>query len=328
MSAYHSRPGEGAKAVVTLLLAAAIIPTIRRLQLRHIHAHWATMPALAAYFVKQVIGIPYSLTAHAWDIYRETTMIREKLEAADFVVTCTAANLAELRSLGADPKRLFLSYHGLDFAQLPPPCFERPSGLRILAVGRLEETKGFADLMRACDLLSGSNVRFSCDIIGSGSQAGALRNLISQYGLTKAVNVLQPRRHSEIISAYQLYTVLAVPSVIGRDGDRDGIPNVIIEAMSQGLPVVASSVSGIPEVVQPNTGWLVRAGDPAALAAALRETYAGARDVRQRLVAAYELVRNRFDVDRNTATLLGLFSRSTLLAGLDCRNVDAGTKLD
>jgi glycosyltransferase involved in cell wall biosynthesis len=266
------------------------------------------MPALAAHFIKQVIGIPYSLTAHAWDIYKETTLLREKLEAAEFVVTCTAANLEELLRQGGDPARTFLCYHGLDFTRLAPPLFDRGSDLRILGIGRLEETKGFENLIRACHLLRRRHVSFSCDIIGAGSLASRLRYLVSQYGLDEVVSLRPPRPHSAILAAYQRYTVLAVPSVVARDGNRDGIPNVIVEAMSQGLPVVASWVSGIPEVVEPHrTGWLIPPGHPAALAAALLETHQASQEARRRAVAAYELVRNRFDLDRNTTTLLRLF---------------------
>jgi glycosyltransferase involved in cell wall biosynthesis len=320
LAAYRTRAGATTKALVTLLLAAAIIPTIRQLHVRHLHAHWATMPALAAYFIKRVIGIPYSITAHAWDIYKETAMLREKLEAADFVVTCTSANLEELQRLGADPARLSLCYHGLDFARLPPPIFGRGGDLRILAIGRLAETKGFADLLKACDLLHRRDIPFRCDIIGAGPLAPMLRALIAAHRLGQVVGLFDWRSHSQILCAYQRYTVLAVPSVIGRDGDRDGIPNVIMEAMSQGLPVVASQVSGIPEVVRPNaTGWLVPPGNPPALAAALQETHEASKEARRRAAAAYELVRTRFDVDKNTATLLHRFGTRTFDA---CRHSD------
>jgi colanic acid/amylovoran biosynthesis glycosyltransferase len=311
-AAYQAQPWEGTKALVTLLLAAAIIPTIRRLHLRHIHAHWATMPALAAYFIKHVSGIPYSITAHAWDIYAETTMLREKLQAAEYVVTCTAANFEELLHLGARPGRLFLCYHGLDFDRLPPPVFDRSPDLRIVAVGRLVEQKGFADLIKACHLLDQRNVPFHCHIIGDGPLVAELRDLIAHYRLDQVVSLLGSRSQREVFCAYQGGTVLCVPSVIAQNGGRDGIPNVILEAMSQGLPVVASRVSGIPEVVQPpKTGWLVPPGNAPTLAATLQEIHQMPREAWRRAVAAYELVRSQFDVHKNTATLLQLFLRLT-----------------
>jgi colanic acid/amylovoran biosynthesis glycosyltransferase len=309
LTSYRGRPTETLKAFVTLFLAAAMIPRIQRLNVRHVHAHWATMPALAAYFIKGVIGIPYSVTAHAWDIYADTTMLREKLDGAEFVVTCTTANLDVLQHVVAHPERLFLCYHGLDFDSLPPPVFNRSSELRILAVGRLVEQKGFADLIKACHLLYQQGVAFECHIIGDGPLAIALKALIRQYRLDHVVALSGVRRQSEVFRAYHWASVLCVPSIIARDGNRDGIPNVILEAMSQGLPVVASCVSGIPEVVQPfKTGWLLAPADPTSLAETLLEVYRTPETARRRAEAAYELVRSQFDVHKNTGRLLQLFN--------------------
>ena len=308
LAAYRTRPRERAKAFATLVLAAGMIPTIRRLRLRHLHAHWATMPALAAYFIKALAGIPYSVTAHSWDIYKETTMLPEKLREAEFIVTCTAANVAELRRWVPDPSRLVLSYHGLDFADVAPPMFDRGRELRILAVARLEETKGLTHLIAACRILSQRGVRVRCDIIGTGSLACTLRHLIAEYRLGHTISLLGRRSPEQVFHAYRRNTVLVVPSVIGHDGDRDGIPNVIIEAMSQGLPVVGSRLSGIPEVVQSNrTGWLVPPANALALAQALAEIHAAPQEARRRAVAAYDLVRRQFDANRNTVALLRLF---------------------
>jgi glycosyltransferase involved in cell wall biosynthesis len=266
------------------------------------------MPALAAYFIKQVGGVPYSITAHAWDIYAETTMLREKLQAAEFIATCTAANCEELMHLGAQRERVFLCYHGLDFDRLPPPIFDWRPGLHILAVGRLVEQKGFAYLIKACHLLYQRNVLFHCQIIGDGPLAAELRHMIGRYRLDHVISLVGTRSQEEVFHAYQEATVLCAPSVIAQNSDRDGIPNVILEAMSQGLPVVASQVSGIPEVVLPNkTGWLVPPADAAALAATLQEINQAPEEARRRAMAASELVRSHFDVKKNIATLLQLF---------------------
>ena len=312
LTAYRAQPAEGTKAFITLLLAAALIPTIRQLKLRHLHAHWATMPALAAYFIKQVSGVPYSITAHAWDIYADTTMLREKLQAAEFIVTCTAANCKALTGLGARPDRVVLSYHGLDFTRLPSPVFYRSPDLRILAVGRLVEQKGFADLITACQILQQRGVPFRCQIIGDGPLAADLRNLIMHYRLDNAISLLGTLPQAEVFAAYHQATAFCAPSIIAHDGNRDGIPNVILEAMSQGLPVVASAVSGIPEVVQHHkTGWLVPPWNTHSLAATLQEIYQQPQEARRCAGAAYKLVRSQFDVRENTAALIRLFLRAT-----------------
>jgi glycosyltransferase involved in cell wall biosynthesis len=262
------------------------------------------MPALAAYFIKQVCGVPYSITAHAWDIYAETTMLREKLQAAEFIVTCTATNCEELMHLGARRERVFLCYHGLEFDRL----FDRRPGLYILAVGRLVEKKGFAYLIKACDLLHQRKVPFHCQVIGDGPLTAELRRLISRHRLDHVVSLVGACSQDEVFRAYKQATILCAPSVISLNGDRDGIPNVILEAMSQGLPVVASRLSGILEAVQPNkTGWLVSPGDSFSLAATLKEIHQAPQEARRRAEAAYELVRNQFDVQKNIATLLQLF---------------------
>jgi glycosyltransferase involved in cell wall biosynthesis len=300
------------KALVTVLLAAAIIPTTQRLQIQHLHAHWATMPALAAYFIKRVCDIPFSVSAHAWDIYMDTTFLRQKLCAAEFVVTCTAANVALLRQLGAPLDRVFLCYHGLDFDLLPRPVFERSSDLRILSVGRLVEQKGFSDLIKACHLLKQRNLTFRCVIVGAGPLSSKLRDLIAEYGLDHFVELAGSRSQRGVFDAYRWATTLCTPSVIASDGDRDGIPNVIVEAMSQGLPIVASRVSGIPEIVQSNqTGRLVPPGDPVLLAEALEEISRNPEEARRRAVAAYKLVRIQFDAHKNARFLLRLFEAST-----------------
>lgn len=310
----HHEPRARAKALATLLLAAAMIPEIRRLNLRHVHAHWATMPALAAYFINQRTGIPYSITAHAADIYAPNGMIAQKLKAAQFVVTCTIANVEALVRLGAARERVFLCYHGLDLDRLPAPLFCRKEGLRILAVGRMVEKKGFKYLVKACHLLSRRNIPFTCRIIGDGPFARSLQQLVNKFRLAKEVSLSSTCSHEMLLREYRSATLLCVPSIIAADGDRDGIPNVILEAMSQGLPVVASKVSGIPEVVKAHkTGWLVPPGDSACLTRAFEQVRNGPDEAVNCARAAYSLVRRQFDIRRNIDILIRLFAhpRST-----------------
>ena len=306
--AYRSRPTAQAKALGTIVRAAAVAPTLKRLGSPHIHAHWATMPALAAYFLRRTTGSRYSLTAHAWDIYTDTTMLREKIAAAEFVVTCTAANREHLREIAGPAASIVLSYHGVDFAGIPSPRLEREPGLAILAVGRLVEQKGFRHLIEACALIK-QRQPLKCNIIGVGPLRAALEQEVSRRGLASIVTLSGQQPLAAVFDAYRNATVLCVPSVVAADGDRDGIPNVIIEAMSQGLPVVASNVSGIPEIVRADTGWLVPPGDAARLAAALVQVSQETPEVRRRAANAYALVRAEFDAPKNAADLLDQFRR-------------------
>ena len=308
LDAYRGRPKEQAKALGTLVRAGGMMPALRRLGSPHLHAHWATMPALAAYFLKSAGGLRYSITAHAWDIYTDTTMLREKIEAAEFVVTCTGANVEHLRSLAGPGSAIVLSYHGLDFERIPAPRFERRGIASILAVGRLVEQKGFSVLVDACSLLTRRGVALDCRIIGEGPLRGALQGQIRDLGLESAVTLAGALPMTEVFEAYRKATVFCAPSVVAGDGDRDGIPNVILEAMSQGLPVVASRVSGIPEVVRDgDTGWLVSPGDAPSLAQALEQALNEHGVACQRAEGAYQLIRAQFDADRNAAELIEMF---------------------
>jgi len=305
---YRRTPSGLTKALVTVLRAAAIAPQLDGLGRPHVHAHWATMPALAGYFLKYAAGHSYSLTAHAWDIYADTTMLREKIEAAEFVVTCTGANREYLTALAGGSTPIVLSYHGLDFERIPSPRFERQGMLDILAVGRLVEQKGYQYLIDACGRLASRGRAFRCRIIGGGPLRESLLRQIRHQALDGLVALVGVQPLSHIFEAYRQATVLCVPSVVARDGDRDGLPNVIIEAMSQGLPVVASRVSGIPEVVRDGeTGWLLTAGDADALADACEAVVSDRGEARRRAESAFNLVRREFDAATNAAGLVRLF---------------------
>lgn len=305
---YRARPSGMARGVATLVRAAALIPALRQIGRPHIHAHWATMPALAAYFLRRVAGARYSLTAHAWDIYADATMLRSKISEAEFVVTCTAANRDYLATLAGAATPVVLSYHGLDFDHVMPPTFARTGTLSILAVGRLVEQKGYRHLIDACALLAERGRAFHCRIIGNGPLRGALQRQIDARGLRDRVTLTGPTPLTQVFQAYREATVLCVPSVIAADGDRDGIPNVIIEAMSQGLPVVASNVSGIPEVVRPEeTGWLAPPGDAAALAQTIDAVAADATQATRLAVSAHAFIGQHFDAGKNALQLVDLF---------------------
>ncbi len=317
LAAYGRRPLELAKALGTLVRTAAVLPALRRLGSPHVHAHWATMPALGAYFLKHAAGLRYSITAHAWDIYADTTMLREKVEAADFVATCTGANRRFLETTIGSEGKIVVSYHGLNFGSIPPPCFGRSGELSILAVGRLVEQKGFIHLIEASALLLEQGRKLTCQIVGDGPLRGELAREITRRGLDGRVTIAGRQPLTAVFDAYRRCSVLCVPSVVARDGDRDGIPNVIIEAMSQGLPVVASDVSGIPEIVRPGrTGWLVPPGEVSGLADAIGEVMDRPDEARQRAMAGHELVREQFDAGRNAASLLTLFRDSAASASL------------
>jgi glycosyltransferase involved in cell wall biosynthesis len=285
----------------------------------HLHAHFAHSPTTVTWLAARITGLPFSFTAHAKDIYDESLnpagLLRRKLEAARFVVTCTEANRAHLIAL-APTAAIHRVYHGLN-AELgdlldgaPPPAPPDRAALRVVAVGRLVPKKGFDVLIEACALLVAGGVDVRCRIIGPAGEAEpALRDLIAARGLDQVVDLAGPMRQAELALAYRAADVFALPCRILDSGDRDGIPNVMVEALAAGLPIVTTPISGIPElIVDGETGLLVAPDDPPALAAAIARLYTdrefGARLARN---GARE-VRERFDGDRLARELARLFA--------------------
>jgi len=224
------------------------------------------------------------------------------------VVTVSDYNLAYLQeNYGPAARRARRIYNGLDFERFPyRPPHERPP--QIVGVGRLVEKKGFADLIEACAILAAEGREFSCRIIGTGEQETAMRAQIARLGLEDRVELLGPRPQGELVRHVRDAAVFAAPCVVGADGNRDGLPTVLLEAMALGTPCVSTAVTGIPEVVRDGeTGLMVPQRDPAALATAIGRLLAE-RDLRVRLAErARRLVEANFDVRRNAALLREVF---------------------
>jgi glycosyltransferase involved in cell wall biosynthesis len=224
------------------------------------------------------------------------------------VATCTAYNEAYLRELVGPPSaaRVKRIYHGLDvtgYEPLPHRSTDRPM---LLAVGQLKEKKGFRYLLEACRLLLDRGMDFECEIVGEGPLRASLQKTINDLALTNTVNLAGSLPHDEVIQRYRRADVFVLPSVTAADGDRDGIPNVILEAMAMQLPVVSTRHSGIPEVVQHGTtGLLVPPKDPEALADTLG-ILIGDKAARVAYgVAGRQRVVEVFDLEVNVKKLLG-----------------------
>ncbi|HEY3416633.1 MAG TPA: glycosyltransferase family 4 protein, partial [Armatimonadota bacterium] len=236
-------------------------------------AHFGSLPATVA--VEAVGNIPLLISLHAHDIYVNQQHLSDNLAAAHTVVTCTHANLAYLREHYPEQSgKLHLIYHGLpaDWLALPPPERKRSPDepLRLLAVGRLVKKKGFSVLLDACALLRKEGIPFQARIIGDGPLRRKLEKQWWGSQLEDNVRLHDWASQEEVRAAYAWADVFCCPSVITDDGDRDGLPNVLVEAMSTGLAVVGSRLSAIPEAIEDNvTGLLTPPGDAEQLAATL-----------------------------------------------------------
>jgi glycosyltransferase involved in cell wall biosynthesis len=268
----------------------------------HLHAHFAAAAALDAMRLADLTGRPYSVTAHAYDIFARPRNLREKLERAQLVFTGCDYNVVRLREL-APAARVHEVVMGVDAgaARRTRPLH---GGRRVLAVGRLVEKKGFEVLVDAAAQLADVRVQ----IIGDGPLRQALEERIARMGAP--VELLGGRPPAQVLDAMQDADVLAMPCVVARDGDRDSMPVVVKEAMALELLVVASDEVGLPECVMAPWGFLAPPGDAAALAAALRAALA--LDGRERAAAgaaARAWVLANADVDAETAMMASLIGR-------------------
>lgn len=274
----------------------------------HVHCHFANHPAAAGFLIRRLTGIPYSFVAHGSDLHVDRHMLREKVMEATFVVAISEDNANEVVAECGDwaRARIRVVHCGVDTARLRPRAGDRPAGpLRIACVGTLHEVKGQAILVEACRILRDAAVDVRCRFVGDGPDEAALRARIAAAGLSDRVTLEGRLTQDEVVNVLTSADLLVAPSVPTRDGRREGIPVVLMEAMSCGLPVVASRLSGIPELVEDGIcGLLVPPGDAAAVAAAVRRL-ADDPDLRTGMGrAARERVERNFDLATNARALL------------------------
>lgn len=278
----------------------------------HIHAHFAGAQTSVARLASRFSGVPFSFTAHAKDIYHEGVDgadLRGKLRDAHFAVTVSDYNLSHLRArFPAETTRLRRIYNGLDLQHFVPASGERQAE-RIVAVGRLVEKKGFGDLLEACALLRAAGREFECLIVGAGPLEATLRDQRRALGLDAQVQLLGPRPQAEVMALLRGAALFAAPCLVAPDGDRDGLPTVLLEAMALGTPCLTTDVTGIPEIVRHrDTGWTVPPRDPAALALGLAHLLDHPRERRRLAVAGRRVIEAGFDSARSAAQLRGLLA--------------------
>lgn len=281
---------------------------------RHLHAHFASVPATTARYAAALLGIPFSVSAHARDIFvdgrQDRAALEANLRAAAFVVTCTDYArhylLAQFPDLPSE--KLHRVYHGFYPERFTSGDRSQTGPARILTVGRLVPKKGLHILLEACGRLKQRGHHFLLVIAGDGPERGRLTNLAERLGLSHQVLFLGQVTQEDLIPVYGEAHLFALPCVVDQNGDRDGLPNVILEAMAAGLPVVSTPISGIPEAIADGeTGILVPPGDSEALAEALERLLEDPA-LRCRLGrAGQERVRHDFDI--RSSPLAKLFQK-------------------
>jgi colanic acid/amylovoran biosynthesis glycosyltransferase len=287
---------------------------LQEMGIHHVHAHFAGMAARTAFWINRFFEISFSLTAHANDIFAPRdfeTGLDKLVDAARVIATETDYAAQFLQERFPDrADRVHRMYNGLNLAEFGRANFSSVPPL-IVAVGRLIAKKGFADLIRACRLLMEGGKSFRCEIIGEGPLEQKLREEIEQLGLQDCVALLGAEPQRGVREHLAAANVFVLPSIIDADGGIDNLPTVIMEAMATGLPVISTTIGGIPEmIIEKETGFLVQPGDANALAGAI-EKVINDRSLAQKLgQAGHERAQKLFSIEKNVRELCALLPGS------------------
>ncbi|MGH7455446.1 MAG: glycosyltransferase family 4 protein, partial [bacterium] len=293
--------------VLHVLEGAYLAYLCKRRHIDYIHAHFANGPSSVAMAASELSAIPFGFTCHAQDIYSDPLLLDLKIERAPIALTISDFNRNYIREKFSlqTPSNLQVHRVALDLTEFRPPRAARTNSAPplIFSIGRLVPKKGFIHLIRACEILAQQQKAFRCWIVGDGPERAALQTAIAEANLQDHVNLLGAQ--ADVKKFLRQAEVYVQPSVVDNSGDRDGIPTTLMEAMAMHVPVIASNVTGIPELIQHEChGLVVPPADPAALAQAILRLQADER-LRQTLVAnASQHIAKEHNLVVNTKKLL------------------------
>ncbi len=295
-----------------LVLAHELAPEVTR-----IHAHFLHTPGSVARYGAMILGLPWSCSAHAKDIWTLAEWEkREKLADCDWLVSCTRANVDHLKALASDPGRIELVYHGLDFGRFPErdTAWSQRDGKQqddpviLLSVGRAIDKKGYSGLLTALARLP-PDLQWKFVHIGDGPLLPGLKRQAKRDGIGERITWLGGQPQARVLEQYRGADVFILNSRISGDGDRDGLPNVLMEAQSQGVACLATRISAIPELIDDGkTGRLVAADDAPALAAEIQNLITDPEARRRLGEAGMKNVRVHFSLDGGIARLVEKFA--------------------
>ena len=292
----------------SVFLAKKIVDT----KSEHIHAHFANLATEYAMWVSKLTGIPYSFTTHAVDIFADPKFIKEKINNAKFVVTISNYNKNYFieNYPGINSEKIKVIHCGV---KIPPPenLIKKETDIfTILSVGRLVRKKGFSYLIDACSILRHKEgIDFKCEIIGEGPQRDVIRQCIISNKLDGLVTLRGELAHEEVLRNLKKADLFVLPSITELDNNRDGIPVSLMEAMAAGVPIISTTVSGIPELVKDGAGLLVPEKDVGALSEAIRKIYRLKEDERRKMgEVGRRIVETEFNPKYEIEKLVRLFT--------------------
>lgn len=284
----------------------------------HLHGHFAHSPTSVTMFASILSGLPFSFTAHAKDIYTSNpAQLKEKIENAGFVVTCTRHNSEFLKQLaGSNSTPIHCVYHGIDlqlFNQQVSTTKAQPP-YTLLTIARMTEKKGLPDLYRALFLLKQKGLDFKHTLIGDGDDRDKIRTLIKELDLQNECTCLGTRTHTEVLEQFRHTDLFILACRIAESGDRDGIPNVLVESLAMGVPAISTNVSAIPEILKHGeTGYTIEPGNPALMAESIEKMLVDT-DLRSRISEQGRAwVHNEFDNRRWVRNLAEIFKTQSHL---------------
>lgn len=311
LAGHWRKPDRLLRALIACTAGAAHARTMRRLRVDRIHAHFATYPALAAWLAGRLIDVPFSFTAHAHDIYVDQLHLDTLAGEARAIAAISEFNRSFLRPYVGDastPIELVRCGVAPSLYAFRERTLPREGPVRAICVATLNELKGHAVLLEALARGGAELERLKLDLVGSGPLEADLREQVERLGLSERVRFHGTRSEVEVAQLLDRADLFVLASVVARNGRMDGIPVALMEALATGLPVVASRLSGIPELVRDGeTGLLARAGDPDDLARALRELLGDPEAAVARARAGRELIEREFDIERSADRMLELF---------------------
>lgn len=292
--------------VIEMYQAIQMAGQIRERGIRHLHAHFATSATTVSRLAAGIAGISYSFTAHAKDIFHDSVHpadLQSKIDDASFVVTVSDFNQKWLSRHFGNSQKIVRIYNGLDLSLFHVNPLQTSTRC-ILAIGRLVAKKGFTHLIDACRILRDKNVEFRCEIVGGGELDSALRDQVSRLSLNEYVHLAGPIPQNQVREKLRNATMLVAPCVVGEDGNRDGLPTVITEALASGTPCIATAVTGIPEIIHDQeSGLIVRQGSADDLARAIRQLLVNDQLRRSLAERGREIVEQQFNIHQNVAKL-------------------------
>lgn len=314
MLAFHHKDfAHRLRAMAMTVAAASVAHKVKTSGTRHLQAHFGSYQTELAMALAWMTGCTYGGTWHAVDIWKDANILPDKIRNSEVVFTCTKFNADHLKDIAGDSSdKVILSYHGLDFSRLPTPADFAPIDAshlpEIIAIGRLVPKKGFAYLIEAVAKLAREKFPVHLTIVGDGPLESELKRSVESFNLQDHVEFTGSLKNAETLERVNRAHLLVAPSIQDKYGNIDGIPNVTLEAMALARPVVGTRLSGIPEVVNENTGALVDCADVDGLATAIRSLLSDRDGLIRRGKNAQEFVYSHFDVHKNIEIQLNRFA--------------------